>query len=221
MCLSQEETNLKKKKQANIKATASINVSTFLIRHRATIVLLSQWTYILLRHVHSKSGYCLGNLSLQPSQKQASLHNLFQKNRNPGFRQRHRPWGTHHRWFFHAVLGPRCTGVLNALWHSSHVPAFTVPPETVKASRPHCNKKLAKLEGIQLEKLPRQPGSSAEGTKIQDLHIASQAGVFIQQSGSRKRVLWGWPCCFLWAEDFACFPASWPWTLTFHFWICN
>lgn len=85
----------------------------------------------------------------------------------------------------------------------------------------HTAIKTCQVGRIQLEKLPRQPGSSAEGTKIQDLRLASQAGVFIQQSGSRKRVLWGRPRCFLWAEDFVCFPASWPWTLTFHFWICN
>lgn len=30
-------------------------------------------------------------------------------------------------------------------------------------------------------KLPRRPGSSADSTKIQELHLASQAGVFIQQ----------------------------------------
>ena len=42
-------------------------------------------------------------------------------------------------------------------------------------------------------KLCSLQGSSADNTKIQDLHLASQAGVFIQQRGSWKCFLWG---CF-------------------------
>lgn len=40
-------------------------------------------------------------------------------------------------------------------------------------------------------KLCSLQGSSADSTKIQDLHLVSQAGVFIQQRGSWKCFLWG------------------------------
>lgn len=63
-------------------------------------------------------------------------------------------------------------------------------------------------------KLPRWPGSSADGTKIQELHLVSQAGVFIQQRGSRKYLLWGWLLCFLWAKDLEYFPSWLCWSLT-------
>lgn len=54
-------------------------------------------------------------------------------------------------------------------------------------------------------KLPRRPGSSADGTKIQEPHLASQAGVSIQRIGSRKCFLRGWLLFFPWAKSWCIF----------------
>lgn len=59
-------------------------------------------------------------------------------------------------------------------------------------------------------KLPRRPGSCADSRKIQELPLASQAGVFIQQRGSWRRLLWGVASLLPVCRELADFPPGLP-----------
>lgn len=137
-----------------IKTAASLNIFTLLTSHQAAIVLSQANGHISGWDIHPKSGYCLGNLRPQLVQKPPSLHNSFQKDRNPGTRQQRRVPKGHVAIYFQCDYFPLHTvqgTFLNAILLSFHVPSFTNPRETVKVSRPHSAIKTQQVWRIQHE----------------------------------------------------------------------